>query len=131
MNKIFFISLGYCLLILFGCNYYCKGKKIPIGLLAADNGDNLNLYVGSKLVAHRDIKKTFITFFRDKTNLLTEVCVENDSILVKAVFNTIDTSFYLNPKEVNECYIGKDVTNHILVFYNYVDGGYRKYSPVR
>jgi hypothetical protein len=131
--KIRIVMLASIAFSLFGlsCNSECSGKKIYFGLIYARQDDTLKVFFDEKLVANKVVREDYIGHFQDKNDKLTIACANKDSILTKIVVNRRDTTFFIYPKDINECYVGADKAGVIRVYYNYVDGGFRKYDPKR
>ncbi|PSL19904.1 hypothetical protein [Chitinophaga ginsengisoli] len=118
MRIILLVWFGCFLVTAFSCNQ-CD-HAVNFGCLAANKGDTAYIYVDDQLV----YKKVFgAAYFESRETIKPSVrdyCASADSIKVRAGFNRHDTIFYLNPREIKECYVGNSIYGDLLVFYNHV-----------
>ena len=113
------------------CNLVCTGKRIPVGLIYANPSDSLKIILNNKVVVDKVIKEGYDGHFLAKKDRLATWCISEDSVLVKVIFNSRDTSFYLHPKLIRGWYIGCNLRRYIDVYYDKEVGGLGDYAPFR
>lgn len=131
----FFIAL---LSLYVGCNSYCSGTKLSVGIAILFPWDSLSIYADSALIATKSVNEVMVKTLRDKRSKVAEICATKDSILIRVYYNlkdtsqhipAKDTSFYIHVKEINGFSIAMDITHEIGVFLDDVNHGYGMYEP--
>lgn len=130
-NIIYLVCSLVAIFFTASCNLFCTGKKINFGLIYANANDSIQITVDNKVVAQKIVKNDLLGNFGDKKNRLAVVCLTKDSVLVSISINERDTSFYLHPKKIKECYVGSTIRKIIKVYINYEIGGLGDNSPFR
>lgn len=113
------------------CKERCDGKKIHFQFLAGNKGDNIKVFVDGTFRGEKTLHETEDAPFESAKHRIFSLCSERDSILVRVMVNKRDTSFYLRPKEVKECYVGNSMKDKILIILNREDNGFGEFSPVK
>lgn len=128
MKAVFYATLIIALEFAASCSKKCKGKRIHFGFVFGNKGENFKVYVEGKLRGERTLRENHLERFEDPRFRMFTLCASKDSLSVRVQVNSSDTSFYIYPRDIKECYISTDVGGGILIFYNYEQGGFREYS---
>ncbi|WP_145671483.1 hypothetical protein [Chitinophaga polysaccharea] len=102
-----------------------------MGLVYANKNDSLKVILNNKVMIEKVIKEEYDGHFESKKDRLATWCISEDSVLVKIIFNSRDTSFYLHPKLIKGWYVGCDLQKYIDIYYDYEKGGLGDYAPFR
>lgn len=125
------LTLAVLSLYCTSCGGGCGGKEIGFGFNYGRKNDTFKVYVDEQYKWGRVLKEHYMGRFHSPRDRMFRICATADSVLVRIKVNQRDTSFYLLVKEIRECYIGANIDGYITVVYNYEEGGFREYSPVR
>lgn len=121
----------FSVFLLTGCDKKCEGKKITFGLIYGNKGDSVRIFLDSARMIAIHLSEDYKGQVESKEDRLFTACVVKDSILVQISINRRDTSFFIDPKQIKECYVGSSIYGIIHVYHNRVNGGFGIYDPKR